>query len=255
MYSIEWTNCEPTLANIWHNIVALDPTYNLQTMMMVMGSYYKFHEHKVSPRDLELELRKRNLNTGLIAIDWTKDPDYKKIVDERKGAIIQLRYMHLYTGGKAKCLDDINPGHLAKYVTITSCRPRELVIEETLSHSFTIETNLEKLETAGNPIIFGDDPRGSIADVDNISLIKQNKSNHNIQDGTKLVKVMYHNLKAIFETALEENPECQVITLDGLNGAKTTFLNKFNESLFPICRVTTPDGEEKYLCHNLPQYV
>jgi len=84
-YSIDWVDCELTLPNIWHNIESIDPLNRLELMTMFTHSYYKFYENKISPAILETELRSRNLNVGLIAVDWTKDPYYKKIIEDKTG--------------------------------------------------------------------------------------------------------------------------------------------------------------------------
>ena len=50
--------------------------------------------------------------------------------------------------------DEIDPSSISKYVTYISCRPRESVIQEILTHSSSLEENLQKLEIAGDLISF-----------------------------------------------------------------------------------------------------
>ena len=77
-----WEDCNPSIDNVWYNIEKIDPLMKLDLMSMVIFSYSKINNNKKSPRDLENELRKRDLNVGLIAVDWNKENYYKKLVSD-----------------------------------------------------------------------------------------------------------------------------------------------------------------------------
>jgi len=79
-YSVNWEECEPSLDNVWSNLDKIDNYYRLDVATLIVMSYYKLHEGKKTPRDLELELIEHNLNIGLIAVEWEKNEHYKKLV-------------------------------------------------------------------------------------------------------------------------------------------------------------------------------
>ena len=79
-YTIQWLDCESTYDNIIQNIKTIDRYNKLDLATMIIHSYYNLYDNKISPYDVEIELRKHNLNMGLIAVDWSKDIYYRKIV-------------------------------------------------------------------------------------------------------------------------------------------------------------------------------
>ena len=190
---IEWKKCEFNLDNIWHNITEIDSINNLQLMVMVISSYYKFHNNNTTSALLENELRKRNLNVGLIAVEWEKDSYYKNIIDKGVGVIIKRKDFGNYHKQTKISRSDIDSKHISKYVIFISCRPREAVIEETLTHSSSMEENLDKLEEAGDLIGFKNEDDAFKDD----KKIDQNEVNNQIQDGNmriKLEKISFENL-------------------------------------------------------------
>jgi len=141
-FNVKWRDCEPTLENFIKNMKTLDKTYNLGLISPVIMSYFKIEKGK-TPLDLEKELRKHNLDTGLIAKPVSDDPYYSKIVNEGKGENkSKLSYF-----GKS---GEYPPEALADYIMIISCRPRKNVVEETLQIHDTMEENLTKLKDAGS---------------------------------------------------------------------------------------------------------
>lgn len=205
-YTMTWTDCEHTMENIMANIKTIDPYHKLSFMTMIIQSYYKLYDNKISPYDIEQELRKHDLNVGLIAVDWTTDPHYKKIVDENKGKIIKRQYFSLY-----KSNHNIDLDHLSKYVTFISCRPRQSVIEETLTHSSSMEENLCKLKEAGDLMIITD--LDDILDTKTDIKIDQNDLNAQIQAGTKLLKITKFTLEEIFMKTAAANPTAKVVPI------------------------------------------
>ena len=152
--NIEWTSCEPTLANYTKNLKTFDPLHKRSTMTPVLYGYYNLTKNK-SHYDLESLLRTHtDLDTGLIAVDWKKEEYYVKLIDSGLGAIIKRKSFDQFKNGSYQKLSDIPKEYLAEYVTYTSCRPREAVITETLIHSDSMEENLEKLKEAGDFVQF-----------------------------------------------------------------------------------------------------
>ena len=191
---ISWEDCEPSIDTVWHNIEQIDPLMKLDLMMMVMYSYYHINNNKKSPRDLEIELRKHNLNhVGLIAVEWDKQDHYKKLVNNSSGIIIKKKYIHLYEGKKNPTkIEDVDPNHISKHVICVSCRPIKYVIEETLTHSSSLEENLEKLEEAGEFVLFNESDYisdGVLDDVLDSDDIKINVSNTNSKIQHEIMKI------------------------------------------------------------------
>ncbi|MBI96548.1 hypothetical protein CL656_05330 [bacterium] len=202
---IIWKNCEPTEENYWENLRRCDKYNNLQHMLMVLYRYYKLEGNEdKSPKDLELELRKRNFNFGLIACEKDSDPDVKRNFDDGKIAFIKPKYVF----GKNKInFSEIEEQHYAKYRVIVSCRPREFVIKETLDHSSSIEENLEKLEYGGDIInvIEGGDNE-PLSKNDYMLNEKEKSLNEIILEGKKLVTFKEVNFEEVFANAQKEHP-------------------------------------------------
>lgn len=230
-YSINWINCEFTEENIWHNIKMIDPYYKLDIMAMIMGSYYKFHGQNTNPRILELELRKNNLNTGLIAIDWKSDPHYVKLFNEGKCHFVKKKYQYMY---KNNSMQNVDQEHLADYVVIISCRSRKDVMTETLMHHSSMEENLEKLEEAGEIVLRTND-QNEMNDCLLATDIKIDDSdvNHHIQNGTKLLQITKFSLEDIFVQCTGQYPDAMSVPT-WHRGKPTTMLARGNRV---VCQV------------------
>lgn len=209
--NIIWKDCEPTLDNFLRNVKTLDPLRNLAIITPVLYAYYKLTKDK-TPFDLELMLRKNNVDVGLIAVDWRKEEHYKKLVNSGLGAIIKRKYINKIKDLKFKKLDDIPKEYLSDYVTYTSCRPRNHVIKETLTHSKSIEENLNKLFEAGDYYAFDlDKAEKSLAKGD----IKYNDAEISLSEligqGKKLATVTKLDLQAEFEKDSASSPNAQLV--------------------------------------------
>lgn len=199
---VTWEKCENNIDNIWHNIREIDSINNLQLMGMIISSYYKFHNHTKSPRDLENELREHNLNVGLIAVEWEKDDYYKNVVDKDVGVIIKRKDLGNYDKPPKTSKSDVATKHLSKYVIFISCRPREYVIKETLTHSSSMEENLDKLEEAGDLLSFKIEDDAFKSDIK----IDKNEVNKEIQNGTRRIKLETIQFENLINEAKELHP-------------------------------------------------
>ena len=129
-YQVTLQDCQLSEKTVWENIKNVDKLNQLDLMCMVMESYYKLHNNNKSPKDLELELRKHNLNVGLIAVEWEKENYYKQRVKDNKGIIIKKKNRHEYFGKNLTSTMQVKPDHLTKYIVFISCRPRNLVLKK-----------------------------------------------------------------------------------------------------------------------------
>lgn len=251
---IIWEDCEPTEENYWENLRRCDKYNNLQSMLMVLYRYYKLkgNEDK-TPRDLELELRKRNFNFGLIACDKDSDPDVKRNYDDGKIVFIKTKYVF----GKNKIdFSKTEEHHIAKYNVIVSCRPREYVIKETLDHSSSIEENLEKLEYGGDICnsIKGDDK--PLSKNDYLLNDKEKSLNELILEGKKLVRFKEVNFEEIFINTQNKYPNSQPqLYAMGRNGEPIFALVNDGVIICQIglCITMTNTGEKEYEFVPLPR--
>jgi hypothetical protein len=250
---IQWQDCDPRMENFLENITAIDPLNNLEMMSLICFSYYEINEERKSPRDLELFLRNQNnLQVGLIAVDWRKDPHYAQMINDKKGVIIKRKYFQDYVGQtKIKSIANVNPEHLADYVTFVSCRPRDYVIQETLTHSESMEENLEKLEEAGEMITFTQD-NSTLAEGD-IKISEERLPLTNlIQKGKKLIKIREVNFEEVFQKCFEQHPDAEAKVIRIMHdGSSLLALIKESQIICPIgINITfNQDGEKvaKYL--------
>src|SRR5205085_12435828 len=113
-----------------------------------------------------------------------------------------------YTSGDLKIASDVHPEHLAKFVTFISCRPRDAVIKETLTHSSSMEENLSKLKESGEAIALTNNLHQILAEAD--IKFDQTDLNSKIQNGTQLVKIQKLSYEDIFNMHLERNPNAKV---------------------------------------------
>ena len=233
---IQWQDCDPRMENFLENITAIDPLNNLEMMSLICFSYYEINEERKSPRDLELFLRNQNnLQVGLIAVDWRKDPHYAQMINDKKGVIIKRKYFQDYVGKvKIKSIADVNPDHLSDYVTFVSCRPRDYVIQETLTHSESMEENLEKLEEAGEMITFTQD-NSTLAERDIKISEERLPLTKLIQNGKKLIKIREVNLEEIFQKCSEQNLDVEPSVIRMLpDGSPILALVKNGKIICPI---------------------
>ena len=243
---LQWEDCEPGMDNFLKNIRAVDPLNSLEQMALICSSYYEINEERKSPRDLELLLRSQNeIKVGLIAVDWRKEAHYTQLVNEGKGVIIKRKYLQDCMAKKIKSIADVNPNHLADYVTYVSCRPRNYVIQETLTYSESMDENLEKLEEAGEFITFNVDD-SILADGDikipdeSIPLTKL------IQNGKKLAKIRKINFEEVFQKCSEQHPDAEVKMIKMMNdGSPLLALIKDSQIVCPIgINITYQNGEK-----------
>lgn len=203
MLSVSWKDCDPTIKNVMNNITEIDKIMNLELMSIVVESYYRLS--KKGYQDLETEMRKRDLNVGLIAVDWKKDNTYAKIVKLGKGVILDRKYIDQYKEKKLK-KGMVKKEHIAPYVVFISCRPREYVIKETLTHSKSMEENFKKLKNSGTLIMFSE---GEVLDK-NDKIIGQSELFSKIQEGKKKIVLEEVDLKEAFEDHTKKCPSAEL---------------------------------------------
>ena len=119
-YQVTLEDCELSEENVWANIKNVDKLNQLDLMCLIMESYYKFHNNTKTPKDLELELRARNFNFGLIACDKDNDPDVKR--EFINGNIHFIKSQYIFGKEKIDLKNDLEDKHIAKYYVIVSCR-------------------------------------------------------------------------------------------------------------------------------------
>ena len=207
-YQKIWTDCEPTEENFWTNLKRCDEFNSLKDIIMIIGRYYDLegNENK-SPKDLELELRKRNLNFGLIATHISQDNEIEDALNQKKFALIKERYVR----NRIK-IDEYTDEHKTDYYVKYSCRPRKYVIEETLKFRKSIEENLEKLELAGSVISIGDKIQ-KISEMHEIFNQKENDLGELIGQGRKLIKFQKVNFEQVFKKHESDNPGARLVVV------------------------------------------
>lgn len=242
---VSWENCEITDENFWENLRRCDQYNSLQNILMILPRYYKLdgNEDK-SPKDLELELRSRNFNFGLIACSKEKDPSIKKAYEENKYTFIKPKYIF----GKNKIdLTKLEPHHHATFYVIVSCRPRHFVIKEVLEHSSSIQENLNKLEEAGeltNKIVGNED---TLHKNDYILNDNEKTLSQLILEGKKLIKFEKVNFEETFKKAQEEYPNSEPkLYAMGKNGEPILALVNEGKIVCPIgiCISMSANGKQ-----------
>ena len=251
---IIWEDCEPNEENYWENLRRCDKYNNLQNMIMVINRYYKLEGNEdKTPRDLELELRKRNFNFGLIACEKESDPIVKKKYDDGEIKFIKTKYIF----GKNKVdLDKVEEQHFAKYNVIVSCRPREYVIKETLENSASMEENLEKLENAGEICNNMKGDTEPLSKSDYVFNEREKSLNQLILEGKKLITFKEVDFEEIFRNAQNQYPNSQPqLYAMGKNGEPILALINEKKIVCPIglyiCMSST--GEQTYKFVPLPR--
>lgn len=113
---------------IWHNLEQADKYHHLLTFIYAVNAWIKEYKDK-DYYDLEIELRKRDFHTHLIA----KEP--KNLRPDMKLGIFGRNNKEY------------------KYECIFSCREKEAALKELLESSNSYEENLEKLKISGSIIL------------------------------------------------------------------------------------------------------
>ena len=251
-YQVTLEDCVLSEETVWENIKNVDKLNQLDLMCLIMESYYKLHNYSKSPLDLELELRKHKLNVGLIAVEWAKNDYYKQKVKNNQGIIIKKKFRHLYLEKDLKASTNINPEHLTKYIIFIACKPRNLVIKETLTHSSSMEENLNKLEHGGDFITFTNDILDEKTDI----IINKDEINSKIHEGTKLIKLQLINYEKIFNDCKDKHPKAEVVVYALLENGNPFYILVENKQI--ICSIgfhpyTDSDGNTNNKYMPIPQ--
>ena len=228
-YQVSLQDCQLNQQNVWNNIKSVDKLNKLDLMALIIQSYYKLYPEK-TPHDLEKELRDNNLNVGLIAVKWDKLEQYTELIKQNKGLILKKASIPKYKGTQFNSSLDVDPCDLSKYVTFISCRPRDLVIEETLSHHKTMENNLEKLVEAGDFVGFSDDDQTNNDDQKN----NDDQVYKNIQAGTKLIVLHEMDFEKIFNQLQQEYKSAEVKLVGNYQNKEIYGLVSDNQIISPI---------------------
>ena len=249
---IHWDDCEPNEENFWENIKRCDKYNRLQEMIMIISGYYLLDGNQnKTPKDLELELRDRNFNVGLIASEQNYDPSVKKGIDD--GIIKIVKSNYVFNKIKNVDLKNVPEDQLTNYHVLVSCRPREYVIKETLDHSSSMEENLEKLMIAGELV----NKNETKISPDDVILSESEKSlSQLIREGKKLIRFKEVNFEEIFINAQKKYPNCQPqLYAMGRNGESILALINYGLIVCPIgiCISITSTGEQKYQFVPLPR--
>lgn len=204
--AVKWVECEPTIDNLWESLKTIDPIFNLQFTMMLIESYFNFEENKgKSYRDLENEIRARNLNLGLIASRIEDDVSVKNVINSGEAFACKRKDFPNYMKDKEK-FD--HSKHSCQFTVLYSCRPREYVIQETLKHSRSMEENLEKLEESG--FVITKDDKVDKNDTRVRPLSENEKSLAElIKEGNMKATIITINPKEEYERCVSMNPGCE----------------------------------------------
>lgn len=229
-YQIRWTDCEPTEENFWENLRRCDEFNSLKQITMIIRRYYDLegNENK-TPKDLELDLRKRNFNFGLIATHISQDKAIENALNQNKFSLIKEKFVK--NGIK---IDNYTDEHKTDYYIKYSCRPRKYVISETLEFSKSIEENLEKLELAGSIVNLGDKFQKA-TDRDVVLSQKEIDFGELIGQGKKLIKFEKVNFEEVFKKHESDNPGARLVVVAlAPNGGPVLGLVKDSALVCPI---------------------
>lgn len=137
----------------WHNLVTADQKLNLQLFIAAALLWLKLNPAS-NFTDLELLLRKHNLNTHLIAVTPTQLSCGYKLASPNPSSTNE------------------NDDNVYKYVCIYSCRPKEFALQELLTHWPTYDENLANLKFAGLIVLD--------RDRDNDALLSETSTNNRV---------------------------------------------------------------------------
>lgn len=247
---IEWEDCEPTIENFWKNVIVCDSCHNLKYGALVLTSYFKFEENiGKTPKDLELDLRKHELDVGLIADDYSKDQDVQRVINNKKATIVKTKHVHKY---KKFNLDNIDPDHIGKCYVRFCFRPREYVIKETLEYSSSIEENLEKLENAGD-IVSVTSNISKLSSSDMLYEDKEQKLCKSIMEGKKLMKFTNVDFSEMFENYYKQFPNAE-LAVHGMTqtGGAIMVLVDNNKIVCPISVIISHNQQGEQVFQYVP---
>jgi len=241
---ITWEECEPTNENFWENLRRCDKYNSLNKLIMILPRYYRLEGNEdKTPKDLELELRSRNFNFGLIACKKENDLSVKKAFEDDKIFFIKPKYIYI----KNK-LKKIEPRHCATYYTIISCRPRALVIKETLEHSSSIEENLSKLEESGEITKKDIDNNFLLSDNDDVLSKGERSLTELVLEGKRLIKFTEVNFEEIYQNAKKNFPlSKEVLYKMGKNGESILALVNDGKIICPIGICILIESDQKVI--------
>lgn len=187
---VDWIPCEPSYDNILHNMQMLDRCGRQNvSMTLVIDSYYNYRRNNITPYDVEMELRKMNLDVGLIAVEWRKYQQYQDFVTNNGGDVIMR---------KDFMIGQYTP---AKYLAVVVCKDRRQVVNETLEYNSSIEENLTRLKESG--------------DIVGHLFNKYEDCYLEIQRGKMLVRIRIYSFREIFYDILESNPDARIVQIHG----------------------------------------
>lgn len=109
---------------VWNNLKKADHMLNQKFMLMTIVGWFRLHPDK-NYQDLELEFRKRDMDTHIIA-----------------------RKINLKPGVRLSILGKHDKNKY-KYEGMMSCRPKEYAMKEVLSYYDTYEDNFDRLPKTG----------------------------------------------------------------------------------------------------------
>lgn len=206
---VEYEDCDCTLDNFWENLKTIDPFHDLKLNCAIMSGFFSNYDENKNKtlKDFELELRKHNLDVGLIAAELSEH--MVKAVSDKKLVVIKPQYMDLYVPINDR-MSDIKPEHIAKYQLLYSCRPREYVIKETLENSKSIEENLEKLLDCGVCVCINEE---KISPDDIMMKEKEKDTMNELSKGKKLLKLRELDLEKEFSVAYEKNKDAEMVVV------------------------------------------
>lgn len=143
----------------WHNLKVADELHNLTYFICASSGWLSLNPSKTY-QDLEKELREKNFNTHLIAVNKRNIPGMELMMPD---------------------------GMNAQHECIFSCRPTEYALRELLQHSGSYDENFKKLMYAGSYRAITD-----INNADDPHMIKfddneKNKNNSIMQNKKKIM--------------------------------------------------------------------
>lgn len=148
MYNIEYEpvdDYENATDIAFHNMKIGDDIHHLNTFIGGQSGYFFANPSKTF-QDLERELRDRNFNTHLIAMNPPNKDKFKYILGTPHNKSDNVEY---------------------KYECITSCRPKEYALKELLESWDSYEANFEALQYAGTVIVDDKKAKDNITDLMN----------------------------------------------------------------------------------------
>jgi hypothetical protein len=231
--SIDWIDTgltEPTEELFWDNMKTADSLHHLESVLMIANGYNKIkgNENK-NYYDLEMDIRKHDLNLGLIADSYENNEIMKKDIEDEKIAIVDQRI-------DKKNLDysNLKPEQTRNYHVVYSCRNREDVLTETLQYHKSIEENLEKLKEAGIAVVID---KNNISDDPNLKIMNDETKTLSsmISDGEKRMVVKTILYKDIVTDVLARYPKGEWRMLKMNTHGGPTMAYEYDKKI--VCRI------------------